>query len=200
MIELIDLHKSFGHKVVFRDVNLKVNRGECVLISGPNGCGKSTLLKIIAGIIKPSSGEVRFSKSLRRIGVMGHFYYVYGELTPVENLNFFSKLYKIDLKEEDILKCLDKVGLKRVCYERTHIFSRGMIQRLNIARLMLLEPDLYLLDEPETGLDKKSKDFFYDFIDGELQKDKTVIWVTHLDGPPFFDLRLVYENKKFIKK
>ncbi|WP_461834813.1 ABC transporter ATP-binding protein [Desulfothermus sp.] len=197
MLELIGVSKVFGQKLIFKDVSFKVKKGDGIFILGPNGCGKSTLIRIIAGSIKPTTGSIKFDSQVKRIGYMGHFFSVYGELSSIENLRFWSELYGLKHKEEDLKDILEQLELGPVCYEKVSIFSRGMIQRLNIARLMVIDPHIYLLDEPETGLDIKSKQMLKDFVASELHRGKVVIWVTHLTLDSFFKKRLIFKNKTF---
>ncbi len=197
MLELIGVSKSFGERLVLKGVNCKLEKGQGAVLFGPNGCGKSTLLKIIAGTLHPSSGKVILS-NITKIGYMGHFWGVYSHLTAYENLKFWGDIYKVTFNKEQLLQILERVGLKDFIFEKVHIFSRGMIQRLNIARLMLIDPDLYLLDEPETGLDSASCNMLVSFVKKELKKGKIVVWVTHNKDIDFMDNTLIYNDKTFI--
>lgn len=197
MLELIGVSKSFGQRIVFQGVNFKIDKGEGVFVSGPNGCGKSTLLKIISGSLTPSSGKVVFS-DVTKIGYMGHFWGIYVHLNAYENLKFWGEIYKIPLNKLKIIEVLDRVGLKDFAFEKTNVFSRGMVQRLNLARLMLISPELYLLDEPETGLDSASRELLVFFVKKELEKGKIVVWVSHNQKIDFITKTLIYKNKSFI--
>ena len=197
MLKLNGISKWFGDKLIFKDVNLELGPSQGVLVIGPNGCGKSTLLKIIAGILRPSKGSIT-NQGIDKIGYMGHYLSVYSNLTAYENLKFWSNIYKLGFNKQDLLKFLKKVGLGSVAFERTSIFSRGMIQRLNIARIMIIDPDIYLLDEPETGLDTQSKSMFFHMIETALFKKKIVIWVTHNVSHNYINTKLVYRDKTFL--
>ncbi len=186
MLEVVKVSKVFGHRLIFKDVSFKASKGDGIFVHGPNGCGKSTLIRIIAGSIKPTTGEIKFCERVHKIGYMGHFLSVYGEMNSIENLKFWADIYGKSFKSNEIKGILSKVGLGKVCYEKVSIFSRGMTQRLNIARLMVIDPEIYLLDEPETGLDLESKELLKGFILSELDKGKIVIWITHLQADNFF--------------
>jgi len=198
MIIVSRVSKYFGDKLIFKDVSFELEQGQGIFIFGPNGCGKSTLLKIIAGILMPSKGEVTF-KGIKKIGYMGHFHSVYSTLTALENLRFWSDLYGLGYSKQDLVGFLERVELGSVSFEKTSIFSRGMIQRFNIARIMVIDPDIYLLDEPETGLDTDSKKMFFELIENALYKKKIVLWVSHT--PPLnssIKKVLRYKNKGFV--
>jgi heme ABC exporter ATP-binding subunit CcmA len=144
------LAKRYGERLVFDGVDLDVDRGELLLVTGPNGSGKTTLLRVLAGLAAATGGEL--SRPPREtIGYLGHEPLVYRELTPLENLRLFARLYRIDFEHVGML--LERFGLWDVRSERVSTFSRGMQQRLGLCRVLLHDPSLLLLDEPTNALD-----------------------------------------------
>ncbi|WP_280772240.1 heme ABC exporter ATP-binding protein CcmA [Salipaludibacillus daqingensis] len=188
MIETIGITKTIGEKMILRGVNLRINQGESVAILGTNGAGKSTWLKIVAGLLKQSSGDVLldgvprkkddYSKQ-QRMGYLGHQSFLYEAFSPVENLHFFAKLYQLKSPDERIHKLIDDVGLSFFKHEPIRSFSRGMIQRLAIARAILHEPNVLLLDEPHTGLDQQAVSLFNRLLLDLKAEGVTIIMVTH---------------------
>jgi len=161
VVETRALVKTFGVTPVLRDVNLQLHQGHCALIIGGNGSGKSTLLRIIAGLSQPTAGDAMVfgenSRSLgvarRRIGMLTHQSWLYPNLTARENLEFYAELYGQPNRDALATKWIELVRLGASANERVREFSRGMEQRLSIARTMMAEPDLLLLDEPFAALD-----------------------------------------------
>ncbi len=161
VVETRGLTKTFGVTPVLREVNLRVEEGRCSLLVGGNGSGKSTLLRILAGLSQPTSGEVmvfgessgKMGAARRRIGMLSHQSWLYPNLTARENLEFYGELYGMPNRDDLATKWIEAVGLSASKNERVREFSRGMEQRLSIARTMLTEPDLLLLDEPFAALD-----------------------------------------------
>lgn len=183
IVELKNVVKRFGRHKVLDNVSLNVKRGEYLALIGPNGAGKTTVVKIIAGMLKPSSGEVYvFGKKpwqdyiiKKRIGIVTHDILLYEDLTAYENLMFYCKLYDV-IDEDRINELLKMFGL----YDRRHDlvknFSRGMKQRLSIARAFLHDPELLVLDEPMASLDREGKEIVKEYI---LDIDATVIITSH---------------------
>jgi heme exporter protein A len=157
VLELDRVAHLYDHSLVFRDISCKFRAGSITLLLGGNGAGKSTLLRIMAGLARPSSGTVRFSGTARKIGHLAHSTFVYPALTALENLVFWREAYRLAVTKEGLLTILERVGLAARAHDRAGTFSRGMAQRLNLARILLLEPDVLLLDEPDTGLDAASQ-------------------------------------------
>ncbi len=179
MITVENLWKFYGDRLIFKDTKFELGRGELCFVVGPNGCGKSTLLRIIAGLSRASKGRVEVEVGRTEIGYIGHFAYLYRGLTALENLEFWNRLYKKGIKRDHLLEFLSLTGLASFAHERVGCFSRGMVQRLNLARLMLLDPKLYLLDEPSSGLDASSREILYSFIREKKEEGKTILWVSH---------------------
>lgn len=188
MIETKNVIKVIGEKLILRGVNIHIKCGETVAILGPNGAGKSTWLKIVAGLVKETEGNVFIAgKQLKKdeyesremIGYLGHLSFLYDHLTPVENLLFFAKLYDVKKPHEKIKELLDIVGLTFYRNEPVRSFSRGMLQRLAIARAILHDPKILLLDEPHTGLDQHAVQILNDVILRLKKAGVTTVIVTH---------------------
>ncbi len=187
MIEILKLQRKFGDFVAIDGLNLSIGRGESLAILGPNGAGKTTLIKIISTLLRPTSGTVRINghdiieeaeKVKTQIGVVSHNSFLYGELTARENLEFYSRLYRISSNKK-IDDLLDAVKLRFRADDLVGTFSRGMLQRLSIARSLLHDPEVLLLDEPTTGLDVKSKHTFFKMIKEQNKAGKTIVLTTH---------------------
>jgi heme ABC exporter ATP-binding subunit CcmA len=144
------LAKRYGERLVFERVDVDLDPGGVLLVTGPNGSGKTTLLRVLAGLAAPSGGELALPER-HRIGYLGHDPLVYRELTPLENLTLFARLYR--QPQERVGMLLERFGLWEVRDERVSTFSRGMQQRLGLCRVLLHDPSLLLLDEPTNALD-----------------------------------------------
>ena len=153
MIQARRLGRTFGVKRVIRDLDLEVPRGGFLLVTGPNGSGKTTLLRLVAGLLIPTAGELHVDAPRDRIGFMGHEPLVYRELTALENLDLYGRLYRIPERRERIGMLLERFGLWDARNQRADSFSRGMLQRLALCRALLHDPDLLILDEPFSALD-----------------------------------------------
>ncbi len=188
MIRLQGVVKQYGLNPVLRGVDLTVAQGEFVTLVGPNGAGKSTLMTIIATLLRPSAGEVRVGgwklpeqadRVRRHIGLVSHHALLYRDITAAENLTFFAKLYRLDNADERVAEALRKVGLFARQRDPVGTFSRGMLQRLTIARATLHEPDVLLLDEPYTGLDPEAAQLLDDLLREETARGRTILMITH---------------------
>lgn len=177
--------KRYGAATVLRNVEGVLARGTVTLVTGGNGAGKSTLLKIMAGLSQPSSGRVLLrpesgaSASGPRLGYVGHATFLYPELTALENLAFWRTAHQLRLNRDALLALLERVGLAEHAHERARVFSRGMAQRLNLARVLMLAPDILLLDEPATGLDAPSRDLLRREIAAARERGACVALVSH---------------------
>jgi heme exporter protein A len=172
------LGKRFGTKRALAGVDLDLARGGFLVVTGPNGAGKTTLLRLCAGLLVPSEGRLEVGVDRAAIGLVGHEPLVYRELTPVENLDLYGRLYRIRERRERIGMLLERFGLWDVRRERVSAFSRGMTQRLALCRALLHEPELLLLDEPYAGLDAEGAAL----VDHELEvlaATRTVALATH---------------------
>jgi ABC-type multidrug transport system ATPase subunit len=147
------LAKRYGSKRIFEGLELDVERGGFVLVTGPNGSGKTTLLRVVAGLAYPSAGEIEVDVDRAELGFLAHESLVYRELTPLENLELYGRLYRVPERRERSGMLLERFGLWEVRNERVSSFSRGMVQRLALCRVFLHEPALLLLDEPFSALD-----------------------------------------------
>jgi len=188
MIEVKKLAKQADNKLILRDVDLSVQKGETIAILGPNGAGKSTLLKVLAGLIKPSSGVVKINgldlkkdqiKIKKLLGYLPHSSLLYDQYSPLENLIFFGDLYGVKDIEKRAIELVKEVGLSFFLNEPVKNFSRGMIQRIAIARAIIHEPKILLLDEPHTGLDQGAITILNNVILGMKKKGATTLMVTH---------------------
>ena len=177
MITARQLSRSFGEKRVIDRLDLDVGEGEFVLVTGPNGSGKTTLLRLVAGLLAPTGGTLDVAIGRERLGFLGHEPLVYRELTPLENLDLYGRLYRIPERRERIGALLERYGLWQVRNERVSTFSRGMQQRLGLCRTLLHEPDLVVLDEPFNALD----DAGGELLERELAalRGRTVLVATH---------------------
>jgi heme exporter protein A len=165
-----------------------VKQGESLVIFGPNGAGKTTLLKILATIMNPSSGKVLINgfdskakpeEARRRIGIVTHSTFLYGNLTAYENLDFYGRLYDVPGRHQRIEQIVAMVGMTPRLHHRVATFSRGMQQRLSIARALLHNPPVILLDEAETGLDQQAIALLWAALETEGGQKRTIITVTH---------------------
>ncbi len=187
-VEVRDLVKRFGNFYALRGISLQVPTGECLAIFGPNGAGKTTFLRILSAISRPSSGEVSIhglalqERSLavrRRLGVIGHQTFLYDDLSAVENLMFYARLYDLGAPRECARAALAEVDLEKRADDRVRSFSRGMQQRLAIARALLHEPSILFLDEPYTGLDQHAAVMLTGWLQKLRNQRRTILVVTH---------------------
>ncbi len=190
MIEVRTLTKTFGLNPVLRSLDLDVPKGQFVSLLGPNGSGKSTMLRILAGLSRPTGGTVRIggwdlpaeADFVRaQLGVVSHQPLLYDTLTAEENLLFFARLYDLPRAErrERVRAMLERVGLHRRARDVVQTFSRGMQQRLAIARAILHDPAVLLLDEPYTGLDQDAAALLDTLLREVAVAGRTVVMTTH---------------------
>ena len=187
-LESENIRKTFGHFTALAGVTLSIRRGEFVTLFGRNGAGKTTFLKVAATLVRPTAGKLRIEgvdiddnseEARRHIGFLSHNTYIYRDLNPLENLRFFSRLYGVDGSDERLKSLLNRVGLRRRMNDPVRAFSRGLNQRVGIARVMLHDPSLILLDEPYTGLDANAVETLNAMLDEAHSRGKTVILTTH---------------------
>jgi heme exporter protein A len=178
-LRLAGLSKSFGPRPVLRQVDLTASSGQVVLVAGANGSGKSTLLKIVAGLLRPSSGRVESSIPRQQVGYLGHETLMYPQLSVRENLSFWMRLYRVPVAPDEVDGLLQRFGLKTVQHEPAGILSRGMAQKLSLARLLSISPRLLLMDEPSTGLDPQAQQLLRWEIQQAGERGCIVLWVSH---------------------
>ena len=181
--------KRFGHRLVLKGINLSVAPGERLAIFGPNGAGKSTLLRILSTVSSPTTGRVEIDgidpeqdplEARRRIGVISHYPYLYGDLTARENLRFYGRMYDVPDLDDRITRMTTRVGLAARLDDRVGTFSHGMQQRLAMARAVLHDPEILMLDEPEGGLDQDGLNLLVDLLtELESGRRRAAIVVTH---------------------
>jgi heme exporter protein A len=164
LIRARGLGKRYGDKRVLEGLDLDVGRGDFLLVTGPNGSGKTTLLRLCAGLAVPTAGSLDVAAPREAIGFAGHDPLVYRELTAIENLDLYGRLYRVPERRERIGMLLERFGLWQARNERAGSFSRGMQQRLSLCRALLHEPSLLVLDEPYSHLDTDGADL----LDGQL--------------------------------
>lgn len=174
-----NLGKIYGSKLVLKKVSFSVLKGQIVLVAGNNGAGKSTLVKILAGLADKSAGEVELDLAQEEVGYLGHDTFLYEQLSALDNLRFWSDIYGLGLDENGLMEILSQVGLEKSAHERAGAFSRGMAQRLSLARVFMPEPKLVFLDEPGTGLDWIFQDVMREKIVQAKESGAAVIWVSH---------------------
>jgi ABC-type multidrug transport system ATPase subunit len=172
------LTKRFGAKRVLAPLDLDVSAGDCLLVTGPNGSGKTTLLRLLSGLVAPTSGELEVAVDRSRVGLLAHEPLVYRELTPLENLDLFGRLYRVRERRERIGMLLERYDLWDVRHERAGAFSRGMLQRLALCRALLHDPELLLLDEPFNALDAEGVELLEREL-GALAGERTLVVATH---------------------
>ena len=187
-LEVKSISKYFGRRKVLQGIDFYLKKGEFVTIFGPNGVGKTTLIRVLSTILNPTDGDFllegvsakRDPVFIRKnIGVISHNPYVYPDLTANENLRFFSKLFGVDDIDKRIDKLLKLVNLSDRRYDLAGTFSRGMLQRLAIARALLHEPPILFLDEPHSGLDPRASEVLDQIIADYRKTDTTFIMTTH---------------------
>jgi heme exporter protein A len=178
--------KFYGDYAALRDISLDIEPGTCTALLGRNGAGKTTLLRIIAGLSRAAKGrvsicgdDVRTPETRHRLGVLGHAIGIYDELSAIENLRLFARLYDVSDVESAAMRWLEKVGLDRVANGLVREFSRGMRQRLAVARAFIHEPQVLLLDEPFTSLDDRAIAVLQTVLRDAVSDGKTVLMSTH---------------------
>jgi len=190
MIEARDVSKHFGRRSVLKGLTFGAQGGEIVALMGPNGAGKTTLLRILATLVEPSSGRILLNgrdahadsvETRRAIGVVGHSTYTYDDLTAYENLKFYWLMNGLPSRDFDPngKEMLARVGLTHRMNDKVSVFSRGMRQRLSIARALIHSPKVLLLDEPFSSLDQKGAEILTQILLEERSKGSSVIVVTH---------------------
>ncbi len=204
MIQIQGLAKYFGRFSALRDLSLEVKAGEFVALFGRNGAGKTTFLRILAGLTRPSAGNIRIGEDqpLRpaeargAMGYLSHNTSLYADLTALENLRFYAQLHGLPAGDSALEAHIERVGLAGRGREPVRNYSRGMQQRLAIARAFLHDPRILLLDEPFTGLDQMGTEFLIGYLSDAHARGKTCMMAIH-DAPVGYELadRLVVINR-----
>lgn len=189
VLALEGISRRFGSVVALQGVDLELARGDALLVAGPNGAGKSTLLRIACGLTRPTSGAVRLdgashekgvpSSARAGIGYLGHQGFLHEYLTARENLQLYARLYGVEGDGGRVDRWLHRVGLARAADRVITGFSRGMTQRLALARALIHEPGLVLLDEPATGLDAEGRETLVAILEGLRADGVTLMFVSH---------------------
>ena len=187
-LEIKGLKKSYNLKPILRGIDIVLDQGKCMAFLGANGAGKTTLLRILACLTKPEAGSVRIEgldigqdvQQVRMlVGFVGHQPNLYDELTVIENLLFFGRMYSVKKVHERAAIMLQRVGLARHSSERAGTLSRGQLQRLSLARALLHSPRLLLLDEPDAGLDDEGIALLEKLIREHAEHGATTLFTTH---------------------
>ena len=188
LLDVRGLQRTFGRLRILNGIDLTLHAGEVLVVAGPNGAGKTTLLRLLAGLIRPSAGEIRVlgqplthaSAPVRRaIGLLSHQSLLYDDLSLRENLTFTARLYSLDHPDEVAAEALDAAGLTERAGDLPRKLSRGLLQRAAIARAMLHRPRLLLLDEPFTALDATASERLRADMQSRVAAGTALVIVTH---------------------
>ena len=185
-LQINDVSKDFGRIIALRGINFSVVPGEFVSILGRNGAGKTTLLNIISGVSQPSEGSVKLfgtdpsdRQNKAKLAVISHEMFLYDNLTAMENLEYYSRIYNVPDSALRVEQVLRDIELTHRRFDLVSTYSRGMTQRLTIARALLHEPALLLLDEPFTGLDQHAIGMLINLLRKQREKGRTILLTTH---------------------
>ncbi|MBI1909158.1 MAG: ABC transporter ATP-binding protein [Deltaproteobacteria bacterium] len=186
-VQLNSLSKRFGRNWVLANLDLTVQRGESIALFGPNGCGKSTLLKVIATLLRPTTGtllvlgysEKQRGEIRKKVRLVSHEKQLYGELTALENLRFAARLRGFSFTDNDLEGYLQKLEILPAKNKWVREFSEGMKKRLMLAKTLIGNPELILLDEPYPSLDRSGKEVINSLIEGWRQEGKTILIASH---------------------
>lgn len=205
LLSLSQVSKRFGSVAALSNVDLEVCRGDSLAVFGPNAAGKTTLLRIVASLTKATGGRVEFrqdpgSNSLPRVGYVSHQSLLYNDLTGLENLFFYARLYDLDRPHGRAEAMLDRMGLGRAGGQLVREYSRGMKQRLTLGRALLHEPELLLLDEPYTGLDQHGGRLLTGLLRQVKEEGRTLVLVTHnlAEGLDLCDRAMVLHRGRLV--
>ncbi|MFH2011728.1 MAG: heme ABC exporter ATP-binding protein CcmA [Pseudomonadota bacterium] len=188
IVEAKGLVKKFGFKTVLRNIDLSLKKGDFLALFGPNGAGKTTLIQILCSLMRPTSGNVRVAgfdagydrEALHKvIGVISHNTFLYNNLSAYENLKFYGKMYNVMNLEERIKEVSGLVGLKEYINDHVQTFSRGMQQRLSVARAIIHDPLILFLDEPFTGMDQHGVEDFKQILKKFRDQGRTIVMTSH---------------------
>ena len=178
MIRARALEKRYGRRRALRPLDFELERGGFLVVTGANGSGKTTLLRLVAGLAAPTRGELDVAADRRGLGYLGHEPLLYRDLTALENLDLYGRLYRVPERRERAGMLLERFGLWDVRADRVASYSRGMVQRLALCRALLHDPELIVLDEPFTALDAEGAELLDRWL-RELAGSATVLLTTH---------------------
>jgi ABC-type multidrug transport system ATPase subunit len=176
--------RRFGTKRALDPIDFRLERGGFLVVTGPNGSGKTTLLRLCVGLLAPTAGELEIAAERAQVGYLAHESLVYRELTALENLDLYGRLYRVPERRERIGMLLERFGLWEARNERAGAYSRGLLQRLALCRALLHEPQLLVLDEPSNALDAEGVELLERELD-ELRRERTLLVASH--APDRFD-------------
>ncbi len=188
MVHVEKLQKRFGYRWVLRGLDWRVEAGEAVVLLGPNGAGKTTLLRVLATLTRFQAGRVQVvgarlpkeaTLARQRLGYLGHAPFLYPDLSAEQNLRFYARLYQVPDAEARIRELLEQVGLAARRRDPVRTFSRGMQQRLALARVLLIRPPLLLFDEPFTGLDQQGALMLENLLQRLREQGHTLVITSH---------------------
>ncbi|POB10686.1 MAG: ABC transporter ATP-binding protein [Sulfobacillus thermosulfidooxidans] len=187
ILRALTLCKTIGAHAVLREVSFSMERGSGLAIMGPNGAGKSTLLKVLSGLWAPSGGELwRFGRRVgdetssdQRVVLLGHHSFLYPSLTAFENLLFYAHLWGLRKARQRVVEVLRQVDLLWAQNDLLQTFSRGMVQRAALARVLLADAQLLLLDEPYTGLDGAGRQLLDRILGDQKRTGRSFILASH---------------------
>ncbi len=207
-LQIENVSKDFGRIIALRGINFSVESGEFVSILGRNGAGKTTLLNIISGVSKPTEGSVQLfgtdpsdRQNKAKLAVISHEMFLYENLTAIENLEYYSRIYAVPNASERVEQVLRDIELSHRRFDLVSTYSRGMTQRLTIARALLHEPALLLLDEPFTGLDQHAIGMLIDLLKKQRDMGRTILLTTHdlHTAQELSDRFIVIEKHRIVK-
>ena len=185
-VSVNNLWKYYGDYPALREITFSAERGTCLAVLGRNGAGKTTLLRILCGLSRAARGEIRIlgrtarhPETRARVGILGHGIGIYDELSAMENLRLFARLFAVKEADAAAARWLERTGLAHVRHGLVREFSRGMRQRLAVARAFLHEPELLLLDEPFTALDDRAIAMLQGLLREALERGATILMSTH---------------------
>ena len=188
LITVNKLDKTFVARWALRSVSFQVTQGEIVALVGPNGAGKTTLLRMVATLSRPNDGSIHIGKiplaqhanaARASIGFVGHQTFMYDDLTAEENLTFYARLYDIPNIPQRVREVAQRVGIENRLGDVTRTLSRGLQQRVTLARMLLHQPAVFLLDEPYTGLDQVAADLLDQIMADAKKEGRGILFSTH---------------------
>lgn len=178
LVSVRGVSRLYGEKLIFRNLDLELLPGRIYLLSGANGAGKSTLLRLLAGLARPDTGKIIRRENIN-MAYLGHGTFLYPALTALQNLRFWAKANAAEADTATLMQALGRTGLEAHANEKAGDFSRGMAQRLNFARCLMLDPDLMLLDEPFTGMDFQTQALLRPELARRRDNGACIVLVSH---------------------